>query len=326
MTPEEHQRRDEVADYLDRVNRTVVSADILREALKMHESMPEDDKAVFEARVIGLCELLDRKDLEEDDRAGLLVAIEFRLRALAHLCRDGVLRGWSIPGVESDPHFIHADVVQAAAAEPLIENAGEMAFDPAAFRRRMVANAKKRGQVTSPVPLVAGRPGAKTEPIPSDSKELERWTFQKIGEFIASFSIVEDGLRRALAELLNLHPALIPAVTASYDFAKLCEVTREASNVLRSDRMDEINDLISRCYKINETRVKIAHGTWNPLYGVAHMPRGDKKHGLRLKDYFTDPRELAQAVEDCSKLANEAAFFPGGDLEQFEGAPQGEHD
>jgi hypothetical protein len=103
-----------------------------------------------------------------------------------------------------------------------------------------------------------------SEPMPADRKGYDavlRGVYEKIGEFTVLFSQVEQGLRMTLGELLNLHenPALCYAVTASYDFAKLCEVTREASRHMRNDRMDEIDDLINRCLCINTIRVKLAH-------------------------------------------------------------------
>jgi hypothetical protein len=37
-----------------------------------------------------------------------------------------------------------------------------------------------------------------------------------------------------------------------------------------------------------------------------------------LKHHFTDLSELARVVKDCSQLARDVAFFPGGDLAGFE--------
>jgi hypothetical protein len=52
-----------------------------------------------------------------------------------------------MPGNEPGEEFIHADLVQAAAEEPVIEDvAGQVAFDPKSFRRRLLANAETRGR------------------------------------------------------------------------------------------------------------------------------------------------------------------------------------
>jgi hypothetical protein len=75
------------------------------------------------------------------------MAIDFRLQALARLRKDSVLRGWSIPGAEPGLRYIHADVLKAAAQEPIIEDeAKQAAFDAESFRRRVLANAEARGR------------------------------------------------------------------------------------------------------------------------------------------------------------------------------------
>ena len=132
--------------FLENVNRTTVSAELLGEVLNMHAAMPAEDRAVFEARAVRLFELLDRKGFGKD-RGALAVAIDFRLTALARLQKDEALRGWSMPGGEPGMDYIHADLVKAAAEEPVIEDAaGQAAFDAESFRRRVLANAKTRGR------------------------------------------------------------------------------------------------------------------------------------------------------------------------------------
>lgn len=93
-----------------------------------------------------LFELLNRKGFGADTGA-LAVAINFRLEALARLLADDRLRGWSMPGTKPGMDFIHADLIKAAADEPVIEDAaGQAAFDAENFRRRVLANAGTRGQ------------------------------------------------------------------------------------------------------------------------------------------------------------------------------------
>jgi hypothetical protein len=134
-----------MTSFLERVNRTSVSASLLGEVIEMHSAMSAEDRPVFEVRVIRLFELLDRKGLTQD-RGALATAIDFRLTALARLQSDDPVRGWSMPGGEPGVQFIHADLVKAAAEEPMIEDAaGQAAFDAESFRRRVLANAEARG-------------------------------------------------------------------------------------------------------------------------------------------------------------------------------------
>jgi hypothetical protein len=155
-----------------------------------------------------------------------------------------------------------------------------------------------------------------SELIPTDPDELEPWIYQKIGEFTVWFSRLEFNLRVALAQAVGLHESLFDAVIGSYDFQRLCEVTRAVCMVTRPDQMNRVNDLIGRCLHINNPiRQRIAHGTWSlPERGTTHMSR---QKGLKVGQYFTEPRELALAVEDCRKLSSEVVFFPGGPLDQL---------
>jgi hypothetical protein len=131
--------------FLKRVNCTRVSAELLGEVMEMHAGLSPEDRTVFEVRAIRMFELLDSKGLGKD-RADLAMAIDFRLSALARMQKDKVLRGWTMPGAEAGMDYIHADLLKAAAEEPLIEDSkGQAVFDVQKFRNRVLANAQMRG-------------------------------------------------------------------------------------------------------------------------------------------------------------------------------------
>ena len=129
--------------FLDRANRTRVTADLLGEVLEMHAAMSPEDRPVFEARAVRLFQLLEKKGVK--DTGELAIAIDFRLMALARLQKDDALRGWTMPGTEKGMDYIHADLVKAAAEEPLIDHKGKAVFDVQSFRNRVLANAQMRG-------------------------------------------------------------------------------------------------------------------------------------------------------------------------------------
>jgi hypothetical protein len=76
----------------------------------------------------------------------------------------------------------------------------------------------------------------------------------------------------------------------------------------------EAKALIERCYKINDTRVRIVHGMWHPsdrsTYEAFHMSR----QSLKVTTYFKDPDELERAVDECFQLAQRIIPFPGTSL------------
>lgn len=111
----------------------------------MHAAMPTEDRSVFEARAIRLFELLEDKGLGRNRRA-LAIAIEFRLEALTKLHNDIALRAWTLPSGEPGMDYISADLLAAAAEEPLIEDAqGRAAFDVESFRRRVLSKSDLKG-------------------------------------------------------------------------------------------------------------------------------------------------------------------------------------
>jgi hypothetical protein len=137
-----------MAGYLETVNRTKVSPELLVEVVQLHTAMAPEDRPVFEARAFRIFELLKSKGVRSDRKiAALATAIDFRLTALARLQRDAVLRGWSMPGRESGAISISIDALKVAADEPLIENAEKQAaFDADSFRRRLLSITEPDGR------------------------------------------------------------------------------------------------------------------------------------------------------------------------------------
>lgn len=132
---------------LKRINRTPVSPTLLGEALERHSAMPAEDRSVFEAQAIELFRFLEEKGFEGNRLSDLALAINFRLTALARLVKGDQIHGWTLPGDEDGQVFLHADVLKAAAKEPLIENAeGQAAFDGRAFAQHVLRVAEARGR------------------------------------------------------------------------------------------------------------------------------------------------------------------------------------
>lgn len=135
-----------MSGFFEIVNRMIVSADLLGEALQTIAAMPAPRRSQNEARTAQLFELLEQKALAQD-RAALAVAIDARVIALARLQSGDALRGWSAPGDRPGLTVISADLVKAAASEPLIEDAdGWPGFDVERFRLRVLADAETLGR------------------------------------------------------------------------------------------------------------------------------------------------------------------------------------
>lgn len=134
-----------MSDYLDKVNRILISADLLGEVVDMLHAPPTEEGSASGSRSARLFELLERRGLS--DAADIVaVAIDLRITALLRLQSLGALRGWMSPG-DLGVDLAHPDLLRAAAAEPLIETAdGEAGFDAASFRLRLLAGAAVSGR------------------------------------------------------------------------------------------------------------------------------------------------------------------------------------
>ena len=91
--------------------------------------------------------MLHEKDLPGEDEPELVLAISFRLQALARVGLQGhpQLRGWSMPGHEPGMVFAHRELFEAAAAEPLVEVEGKAVFEPKSFFRRLLELSEEHG-------------------------------------------------------------------------------------------------------------------------------------------------------------------------------------
>jgi hypothetical protein len=136
-----------MASFLDDINRTKVTPELLIEIVQMHADMPADDRGVPEVRTLRIFELLKRKGLRARKIAGLAAAIDYRLSAVARLERVAALRGWTMPRPEAGAISISTAVLEAAAKEPLIQDAeGQAAFEVDRFRRRLLRAADPEGR------------------------------------------------------------------------------------------------------------------------------------------------------------------------------------
>lgn len=134
-----------MSNFVERAMRTPVSPDLLAAAMEAIAELPQDQRRSFEGRAFRLFRLLEERD-EGDDAALFAFVIQLRLEALARLHDDRGLRAWTLPGDAEGADYIHADVVAAAAVEPLIEiDEHTVGFDAESFRARVLADAAVRG-------------------------------------------------------------------------------------------------------------------------------------------------------------------------------------
>lgn len=88
--------------------------------------------------------------------------------------------------------------------------------------------------------------------------------YRLVGEFFHVFSELEFSLRFFLAQALKIPGDYFDIVTAPYDTNALCNVVKALAKKkpVRSEDGDALAQVVSKFQKLNEDRVRIAHGTW----------------------------------------------------------------
>src|ERR1700691_3577649 len=131
-----------------------------------------------------------------------------------------------------------------------------------------------------------------------------------IGRFIFEFSQLEFSIRAVLVTRLGLKEEYFNIVTGPYDFAKLCNVTREASIVKYPERKEELDKLFNACLKLNETRVLVVHGMWlDDMDGLSLriVSRGSFK--TQIHSFKKD--ELTRHADKAQELMRRVIGFQG---------------
>lgn len=134
------------AKFKSDINRTIVTGQILGDVMLAYAAMPIAERGVFENRVDRVLDLLEEKG-HGKNRGLLAMAIMVRLMALDAILGDERIESWTIPGTEPGMTYVHADLLSAAAEEPVLEDSrGEPVFNTENFRMRVLEIAGARGR------------------------------------------------------------------------------------------------------------------------------------------------------------------------------------
>lgn len=117
--------------------------------------------------------------------------------------------------------------------------------------------------------------------------------FQAIGTFVYQFSQFEASLRYTLAELtIRRHSDVI---MAALDFAILCRALSEV--ISRSEKCspnakEKMRSALGLALKVNDERVKIAHGTWT-IDDKEGLLESLSRQSLKRQKHYSNHEEVA---------------------------------
>ena len=125
--------------------------------------------------------------------------------------------------------------------------------------------------------------------------------FQSIGHFIFEFSQLEFTIRVVVARCFGIDDSLFNIVTGPDDFATLCTVAREALYLKLPEKKEEIDEVLKDCRKLNDERVRVAHGLWT--FGAEGIVLQNVSRGsLQARYYFEKRGELDQLADEAQRL------------------------
>jgi len=141
--------------------------------------------------------------------------------------------------------------------------------------------------------------------INSEDKVRQR-IYLDIGHFIYAFSQLEFSIRAILGRHLGLSNDQFDIVTSPYDFRMLCQVVSELYQVGHSDLVaaKKIKKLLDDCQRLNDDRVRVAHGTWS-IDAQGASARQVSRQTLRGSFYFDDPQKLASPANRADELKDQ---------------------
>lgn len=136
-----------MSEFLEGINRTKVPPDLLAEIMERYAGLAPSQRGSFEARAFELMRLLDAKGISEERKTDLLLAIQFRMEALAHCALDSAAQGWIMPGMETGQVLLHPELIKAAAEMPLVEDhLKRVVFDYASLKERALLLVRPDGR------------------------------------------------------------------------------------------------------------------------------------------------------------------------------------
>lgn len=122
-----------------------------------------------------------------------------------------------------------------------------------------------------------------------------------IGNFLSEFSQLDFTIRFVLASKLGISKEYFDIVTAPYDFAMLCNVAREVVSKQIPDRANAVKKIFDACLKLNDKRVRVAHGIWT-LSNDGLVARHVSRSSLEPKYFFERKDELDGLADEAQRL------------------------
>jgi hypothetical protein len=145
----------------------------------------------------------------------------------------------------------------------------------------------------------------------ADVEEDSQRTYTAIGHFIFEFSQLEAALKYHISEACRIRADHYEALL-SHDFAMLCTIARTVLVNHEDSEGKILQDIINRCRRMNDVRVRVVHGLWVPF-----KDGGTLVHTSRsLKTYLNadQARQLEEDALETNQLRNRFEWYAVGSI------------
>jgi hypothetical protein len=159
---------------------------------------------------------------------------------------------------------------------------------------------------------IEGYKGLMSEIDFSHNSEL---TYRAIGRFIFEFSQLEAALKYYIAEKCEIKNEHYAALMV-HDFAMLCSIAKKVLVAPDDIGGKDMNAIISACRKLNDVRVRVAHGLWVPFMegGTVHHT---SRQSLTPQMSSHQTKELEKSASDTHQLRFDFERYANGRLNLY---------
>lgn len=127
-----------------------------------------------------------------------------------------------------------------------------------------------------------------------------------IGRFVHEFSNLELALKAHIAVFAHIEPKDAGQIL-NHDFGMTCTIAESViSRRLEKNKTVVLKDLIKRCRRLNDDRVRIVHGLWNlrPNEGsLIHLSR----QKLEYAKHYSDADDIQKLVDEAQCIFRDLA-------------------
>jgi hypothetical protein len=109
----------------------------------------------------------------------------------------------------------------------------------------------------------------------------ELQAFQRVGEFLCWFAMLEDNIGESIIDVLGLEPIAGRLLMTYVNFAAKCDFLKELISVegleLTSEELKSANSTIGSIQSLNSTRITVVHSFFSHDNGGVKFLKGKKK-------------------------------------------------